>query len=200
MTTNTAGTLATTTLTAIQFIPGYPTTDSTHATDFATVANGVARDPGQPLGATLGNSMGPRDAGGNKIGAQLPGAVDASGWVTLPGGRGRVQALPGDWIANDGFGNVFVIPARALPKTLTLASCTTTNNSPALVFPSDIRTLGWQNGTHITGTNIPAGSVIGDLGPDGKSANIYAFATGLKANATGSSAAVTITAGTFTHS
>lgn len=196
MATNTAGTLATTTLTAIQWYPNYPGTDSTHATDFATVAQGVARDPGPPLGSSYGNASGPVDSAGNKTNIILPDAVDVSGWVTFPGGRGRVKLLPGDWIAVDGFGNVFPIPQRALPKTLT-GSVTTTNASANVTSATDVRTYGWQNGTHLTGANIPNGVVIGDLATDGKSFNLYTFSTGAKANATGSGA-VTATAGTFT--
>lgn len=198
MATLTAGTLATTTLTAIRWVPGYQGIDSTHATDFATIANGVARDPGQPLGSVWGNASGPVDSLGNKTNQILQGAVDASGWLTLPGGRGRVKLLPGDTVATDDFGNLFLIPARALPKTLT-ATVTTTNSSAAVTSSTDLRTLGWQNGTHVTGTNIPSGCVIGDLGTAGNSFNLYTFSTGAKATATGSGS-VTATAGTFTHS
>jgi hypothetical protein len=101
----------------------------------------------------------------------------------------------------DNYGNVFFVPQRALPKTLTLANCTTANGSPALVFPSSVIALGWQNGTHVTGANIPANSVLGDLAPNGLSANLYSNATpGVKVNATGSASNTTITAGSFTHS
>lgn len=200
MATNTIGTLATTTLQGIQWYPGYQGTDATHATDFATVKNGVFYDNGQMVGSVFGGGS-PDDGGaGNKIANILSSAVDASGWLTLPGGRGRVRLVPGDWVAIDNFGNLFPIPIRALPKTLTLANCTTVNNSPALVFPSSVLALGWQNGTHVTGTNIPANSVIGDLTANGLAANLYSAVTGLKINATGSASNITLTAGTFTHS
>lgn len=200
MATKTSGTLATTTLTAIQWLPGYPGIDSTHATDFATLANGVYYDAGQPIGSVVGTGA-PDDGGiGNKISAIKPAAVTADGWLDLPGGRGRLRLQPGDWIATDGFGNLFLIPVRAMPTTLTLANCTTVTSSPAITFASDVRLLGWQNGTHITGTNVPTGSVIGDLSPTGLTANLYSSATGAKVNATGSASNTTFTAGSFTHS
>lgn len=198
MATKTSGTLATTTLTAIQWVPGYQGIDSTHATDFATLANGVYWDAGLPLGSTLGCGTPDNGGIGNKPSQILPGAVDASGWLTLPGGRGRVRLAPGDWIATDGFGNLFIIPVRALPATLS-ATVTTANSSPAVTSATNILTYGWQNGTYITGTNIPTGSVIGDITPTGLGFNLYASATGLKVNATGSGS-VTATCGTFTHS
>lgn len=194
MATKTAGTLATTTLTAVQFSPD---PNALSNADFATIVEGIFNDGGFGCPLTMADSQ------GNQIGNFLQGAFVRSGCLWLPGGRAGsdpLRVFPGDWAAIDGFGNVFLIPQRAMPKTLTLANCTTVSGSPALVFPSSILTLGWQTGTHITGTNIPSGSVLGDIAPTGLFANLYAIATGVKANATGSSAAVTITAGTFTHS
>jgi hypothetical protein len=200
MSTKTAGTLATTTLTAIQWYPGFQSTSSTNATDFATIANGVFADPGPPSGSFYGNSGPDNEGMGNKAAAILPGAVSPAGILTLPGGRGTIQLDPGDWIATDGFGNLFPIPQRALPRTTTLANCTTVTGSPAIAFASDCRVLGWQNGTHITGTNVPSNSIIGDLSSTGLTANLYSAVTGLKVNATGSASNTTLTAGTFTHS
>lgn len=197
MATKTAGTLSTTTLTAVQFSYDRSASGLTD-TDLATIANEITRDN---VSLAIG-----ADGGGNKVGVTgasiQPAAVTRQGLVTLPGGRNDtpLEAYPGDWIATDGFGNVFVIPQRAMPKTLTLANCTTANGSPALVFPSSILALGWQNGTHVTGTNIPSGCVLGDISPNGLAANLYTFSTGAKANATGSASNVTVTAGTFTHS
>lgn len=197
MATSTAGTLATTTLTAVQYSSD---PNALSNADFAAIANGIYRDVGQKgLGPYGGGGV--KDPAGNAPSVILPGAFTRAGLLWLPlRGREPLQVMPGDWVANDGFGNVFLIPQRALPKTLTLANCTTVSGSPLLTFPSDIRALGWQNGTHVTGTNIPSGSVIFDIGVGGLTANLYAIATGLKVNATGSSGAVTVTAGTFTHS
>lgn len=200
MATKTVGTPATTTLTAIQWLPGYQGIDSTHATDFATITAGIYADGGQPIGSNVGTGY-PDDGGtGNKPSFILQGAIDKNGWVTLPGGRGRIRLTPGDWICTDGGGNVYVVPVRALPTTLTLANCTTVNASPAITTPSDVRVLAWQNGTAVSGTNIPSGSIIGDLNTTGTGFNLYSASTGLKVNATGSASNVTITAGTFTHS
>jgi hypothetical protein len=198
MATLTGGTLATTTLKLIQWYPGYQGTSSTTATDFATIKNGVMRDPGQPKGSTWGNSHGPVDARGNKVPSILPDGVSVNGLVTLPGGRGTIQLLPGDSIAIDQFGNVFVIPSRALPKTVT-ASVTVASGSPNVTSATDIRTYGWQVGTHVTSTSTPVGSVIGSILPTGLGFGLVAFATGLAANGTGSFTE-TMTAGTFTHS
>ena len=198
MATLTAGTLATSTLNAIQWYPGYQGTSSTTATDFASITNGVTRDAGQPLGSVWGNASGPIDSAGNKVPTIQPDAVDVSGWLTLPGGRGRIKLLPGDTVANDGFGNLFLIPSRALPKTLS-ASVTLVTSTNTVTSATDIRTYGWQAGTHVTSSHTPASTVIGTISPDGKSFTLVAFATGAAANATGS-ATESMTAGTFTHS
>lgn len=179
MATKTAGTLATTTLTAIQYSPD-PNVMS--YADQATVAGGIRRS-------------------GNAWTQIFPGAFERAGLLYIPGHHDAdpLVVRPGDWVANDGFGNAFLIPQRAMPKTLT-ATCTGTAGSPAVTSATDLRTLGWQNGTHITSTHTPTGSVIGDMAPDGKSFNLYAFSTGLKVNSTGGAGAETFTAGTFTHS
>lgn len=200
MATKTSGTLATTTLTCIQWYPGFQGTNSTNATDFATIAAGVFADCGPPLGSFYGNAGPGNDGMGNKAAAILQGAVSPAGVLTLPGGRGTIQLVAGDWMGVDGFGNLFAIPQRALPRTLTLANCTTVTTSPAIAFASDVRVLGWQNGTHITGTNVPNNSIIGDLATTGLTANLYSAVTGLKVNATGSASNITFTAGSFTHS
>jgi hypothetical protein len=205
MATKTVGTPATTSLTGVQYSPDPAAMANA---DMATIALGITRDAGSVgfTGGPLGSGVANGDPGGNKVGVTatsiLPGAFNRRGEVYLPGGRcdAPMDAQPGDWVCNDAFGNIFLIPQRALPKTLTLANCTTVNASPALVFPSSIWALGWQPGTHVTGTNIPAGCVLGDISGNGLAANLYTFSTGLKANATGSASNVTITAGTFTHS
>jgi hypothetical protein len=109
-----------------------------------------------------------------------------------------IKLLPGDSIAIDQFGNVFVIPSRALPKTLT-ASVTIASGSPNVTSATDIRTYGWQVGTHVTSTSTPSGSVIGSILPTGLGFGLVAFATGLAAVGAGSFTE-TMTAGTWTHS
>ena len=160
------------------------------------MALGIYKDGG------FGAPDGCDDGGGNLISAIFPGAFVRAGLLYIPG-RTRGTPLivfPGDWVATDGFGNAFLIPQRAMPKTLTLANCTTVINTPAVTAPSSVLVLGWQNGTHVTGANIPTGSVIGDLASNGLTFNLYSSTTGLKVNATGSASNTTITAGSFTHS
>jgi len=190
MATKTAGTLATSTLTAIQWFPG-----TTSAADLATVAQGIYIDGG--FGAPDGLS----DGRGNRPGQIMGEAFSTNGLLYVPGRRGPLIVYPGDWVANDGFGNVFLIPQRALPKTLT-ASVTLANASNIVTSATDIRTYGWQVGTHVTSSHTPANSVIGTIGPDGKSftlVTINANQAPTASNATGS-ATETMTAGTFTHS
>lgn len=190
MATKTAGSLTTSTLTTVQYWPD--PTDLLPA-DLATIANGIWKDGGYgcPPPAQAG--------GGNKIGAILPGAFVTGGRLYLPGGRSPagIAVYPGDWVATDGFGNAFIIPMRALPKSLT-ESVTLTNASNVVTSATDIRTYGWQVGTHVTSSHTPAGSVIGSIAPGGLSFTLV-DTTGAAANATGS-ATENMTAGTFTHS
>lgn len=201
MALKTIGTLATTTLQGFQFTPDTSSSGVT-PTDFATLTAAIFRDAWQLPGAPFGYG-GIDDGSGNKPGTILPGGFTRAGMLYIPG---RQQSGPqlvrlGDWVAVDLFGNVFLIPQRALPKTLTLANCTTVSGSALITAPSSVIVLGWQNGTHITGTNIPSNSLIGDLAANGLTFNLYSNATpGVKVTATGSSSTVTITAGSFTHS
>lgn len=183
MALKTIGTLATNTLQGAQFSadPGYLSN-----ADLASIVNQIYKD-----GA---------NSGGNQPGMIVPGGFGRNGELFLPERNSVIRMRTGDWVAIDTFGNAFFIPQRALPKTLTLANCTTVLNSAALVFPSNVRTLGWQNGTLITGTNIPANSVISQLSASGLSAQLYNPVTKAVAVATGSASNTTITAGSFTHS
>lgn len=186
MALKTIGTLAMTTLSGAQFSPD---PNALSNADFATVAEGIANDTA---------------AQRNVVGSIMPGAYTRSGLLWLPHegpGRNQIAARNGkDWVAIDSFGNVFFIPQRAMPKTLTLANCTTVSGSPVITAPSSIIPLGWQNGTHVTGTNIPAGCVIGLMSANGLTFSLFTYATGALTNATGSASNVTITAGTWTHS
>lgn len=197
MATKTAGTAGTTTLTVVQYFPNIADAD------LATLNQKCWRDAGAVIGP-LGSGGINADGGGNKPGQILPGAFTKQGLFFSPGGRtdAPLQAQPGDWFAVDGFGNGFVIPQRALPKTLT-QSVTLVSGSNVVTSTVDIRTLGWQVGTAIASTHTPANAVIGSIGAGGLTftmvtvtASPYAVAA---ANATGS-ATETMTAGTFTHS
>lgn len=194
MATKTGGTLTTTTLTGFQFNPDFTNTGGLSWSDFATVVLGITRDSGGVVNS---------DPAGNKINVPMPGGcMTRAGLLNLPGNRTDVpiDVYPGDWVFNDGFGNAIFVPQRALPKTLTMANCTTQSGSAAIVMPSNCLPFGWQNGTHVTGTGIPAGCVLGDIGPQGTTANLYSFAAAGKTNATVTATNTTITAGTFTHS
>jgi hypothetical protein len=189
MATKTAGTLATTSLTAVQFSHD---PNALANADFATIALGICKDG--------------LESGGNLIGAVQPGAFTRVGDLWLPTSLfGPLKARNGkDWVCTDGYGNVFLIPQRAMPKTLT-GSVTLTSGSNTVTSTTDITTYGWQVGTYITSSHTPAGTVIGSIAPGVKSFTMVAFATAgpgitaAAANATGS-ATETMTAGTFTHS
>lgn len=190
MATKTAGTPATTSLTAVQYSPAPSTLSDA---DLATIAQGIYKDGG------YGAPDGVDDGAGNAIARIVPGAFIRAGLLWLPGRSKRAVAIyPGDWVAVDGYGNAFPIPQRALPGTLT-ASVTLTNASNTVSSATNILTYGWQVGTHITSSHTPAGTVIGSIAGGGLSFTMVAVATGAAANATGS-ATETMTAGTWTHS
>src|SRR5512135_48683 len=122
MATKTAGTLATTTLTAVQWSPD---PNALSNADLATVALGIFKDAGQMKGGPFGQPT-ENSGDGNKIANIFPGAFTRGGELFIPlRGRNPLKVMPGDWVATDGFGNAFLIPQRAMPKTLTLANCTT---------------------------------------------------------------------------
>lgn len=198
MATKTAGTLLTTTLTAVLVAPNMSDAD------VAAINQLIWRDAGAVLGP-IGSGGVNADGGGNKPGQILPGAITAkNGLLYLPGGRtdNPITLYPGDWIATDGFGNAFPIPGRAMPKTL-VQNVTLTNGSNVVTSAVDIRTLGWQVGTHVTSAHTPANAVIGSIATNGLSFTLVTVTTNpyslANANATGSQAE-NMTAGTFTHS
>lgn len=193
MATKTVGTPLTTSLTAVQYSPD---PNKTSNADFATVAQGIWRDRTQSAAGPFGGGN-PHDDGG-RVGSILAGAFVRGGLLYLPG-RERMPIVinPGDWICVDGFGNVFLIPQRALPTTLT-GSVTLVSGSNVVTSATDIRTYGWQMGTHVTSSHTPASSVINTIAPGGLSFTIT-DTSGVAANATGS-ATETMTGGTFTHS
>ena len=195
MATKTAGTPATTTLTAVQYFPNISDAD------LATLNQKLWRDTGPLIAGSF--AAGPGDGAGNKPGQTQPSGFSKDGIFTSPGGRGFLKAWPGDWFAVDGLGNGFIIPQRALPKTLT-NTCTLTTGSNTVTSTTDIRTLGWQVGTALSSTHTPANAVIGSIGPDGKSYTMVTVTNSpyavVAANATAGAGAETVTAGSFTHS
>lgn len=182
MALKTIGTPATTSLSGAQFY--HDSTDLSNA-DFASIANGICKDT---------------PAGGNLPGTIMPGAFTRVGDLWLPQSSSNPLRMRNgkDWACTDGYGNVFFIPQRAMPKTLT-GSVTLVSGSNTVTSTTDITTYGWQVGTYVASSHTPAGTVIGSIAPGGKSFTLIAFATGAVANAT-DSATETMTAGTFTHS
>lgn len=183
MSTHTIGTPATTSLVGVQFNHAPATLSDA---DLATIAQGIYKDV--PF------------AGGNRPGAILPGAFSRQGLLWLPSDTrsSPLVVRTGDWVAVDSYGDVFLIPRRALPTTLT-GSVTLASGSSVVASATDITSYGWQVGTHVASSHTPAGSVIGSIAPGGLSFTLLDLATGALATATGS-ATETMTAGTFTHS
>lgn len=193
----TIGTAATTTLQGRQFSSD---PNALSNADFAAIANGIFRDSGQMTGGPFGSTP-QGDGTGNKAAQIYPGAYTRSGILFLPlrGDNAPIQVLPGDWVCTDLNGNVFIIPQRALPKTLTLTAAVN-SGSPIVTVTTSAIAAGWQNGTPISGANIPSRSIVALMAANGLSFSLASAATGLLVNATGSSASETITGGTFTHS
>jgi hypothetical protein len=82
MATKTAGTNATTSLTALQFKPGLGSGMS--AADIATIEQAIVGD--------------------NRAGPVIGGRFDSSGILYLPAERGFIIPKPGDWIVVDNRG------------------------------------------------------------------------------------------------
>ena len=182
MTLKTIGTLATTTLSGAQFSSD---PNALSNADFATMANGIWAWYG---------------AQGNKVGQIIPGALSRDGILTA----GDVMLIKlgklftGNWICTDQFGTPFFIPRRSLP-TVTTLSGTPISGSASITMASSVIVAGWMVGTHITGTDIPANTVIGTISASGLVITMQ-NTSGVAVTATGSPGSVTITAGTFTHS
>lgn len=164
----------------------YPDATDLSNADLATLGAGIYEDGG------FGAPVGIQNGRGNLIKTVLQGAIDRNGLLFLPGGRslGANKVAPGDWVAIDGFGNVMVIPQRALPKTLTAAGTTTTGQK-TITFTSSVLLLGWQVGTVINGTGVPTNSIITSISKNGLTITINIAATATATN--------TMTAGTFSH-
>ena len=93
MATKTAGTNATTTLTALQFQPGLGSGMS--AADIATMNQLILNDA-------------------NRLLAPVGGSFDSSGILTLPNNRGTVKMYPGDWLCIDSRGWPIIVSKDAM--------------------------------------------------------------------------------------
>jgi hypothetical protein len=162
MTLKTIGTAATTTLQGAQIPPSYNATPQISDADWASIKAAILDDvnPTHPI---------------------WPGALERKGMLYLPRNRGFVRLHAGDWVAFDPTGWPVVISNYALPQTLT-ASGTTTNLSTSLVFTSSVLALGWQVGMPISGTNVPASTVISAISLDGLTVTMSKAATGSATN------------------
>lgn len=178
MATKTFGTLAGTTLTAVQIPPGYNATPWISDADWATINNAILNDALNPRRLLTQNKLG--------------GAFSRSGQLYIPN-RGVLQCQPGDWVAVGPDGWPILVASKAVPQTLT-ATGTTVSTSPAVTaLSSNVLTLGWASGMAITGTNVPASTIIQAIANDGLSLT-------LSAAATGSAAGTTFTVSSWTHS
>lgn len=173
MATKTLGTLATTTLTGVQWT-GQRGASSISDADIATITNAIINDGDYPM--------------------QLPGAFSRMGLLYVPR-RGILKMLDGDWVATDPSGFPYLVPRISLPGTLTLTG--TTNSTKTLTVTTGALVAGWRVGTVLTAAqaDIPTlvPTTIAAISNDGLTIT-------LSAAATGSNAMQTITAGNFTHS
>jgi hypothetical protein len=80
MALRTLGTTAQTSFTAVQFIPGMA------PSDLATINAAIKYD---------------NNPANNTIPLSAPSSLDNAGKLTLPGGRGTINLLPGDFVAVD---------------------------------------------------------------------------------------------------
>jgi len=172
----TAGTPTTTSMTnALQWFPGYGSGVS--AADLATIDAAIVNDQGN-----VRTNYGPF-------------GLDGNGILTLPGGRGQIKLLPGDWVIVDKSGWPIVVSGNVLPTTLTLTG--TTNSTKTLTVTTSAWLADWNIGMVISGSagDIPTATptTITAISLDGKTITMSAAATG-------SNAGQTITAGTWTHS
>lgn len=99
MATLTLGTNATTTLTALRWIPG------ANVTDLATIRNAILNDMANDAG-----QLAPTAPSAKPI---LPGALSNTGHLYIPN-RGILQILPGDYVAVDANGWPILISANAI--------------------------------------------------------------------------------------
>lgn len=190
MALKTLGSNSTTILRAVQLPADDGSTTPISAADVASI-NALINDDFMGIdGGPLNQGAGPNSLALR----QWPGALmyggGSSALLSIPN-RGTITCYPGDWIVVDPQGLcVFVIPSAALPSTLTLSG-TTVNLSKTITFASSVTAIGWTVGMAISGTNVPAASVIQTISADGKTITINNAATGSASN--------TMTVANWTH-
>lgn len=138
MALKTLGTLATTTLSGVQWT-GQRGANSISDADIAALAVATFMDDPWPM--------------------IEPGAFSRMGLLYIPR-RGILKMLGGDWAAVSPSGFPYLVPRIDLPGTLTATISTGTQGTPGtVVFASDVRPLGVRVGTQIAGTNITTGPI-----------------------------------------
>src|SRR3974390_1360222 len=142
MATKTAGTAATTTLTAIQIPPTYNATPQPSAADIAAIMALILDDsmPAQALPAVK-----------RIINQALVGPN--RGRLYIPN-RGFLQLFPGDWVGVDAVGFPYLIGSGSLPQTLTATGNTSNLNANLAALSTNVLNLGWRAGMTVSGTGI----------------------------------------------
>lgn len=97
MATTTAGTAATTTLTALLWTPAVA------VADIATMQALILDDGTFPAGGTRANNLVTADRQAANTQGQIPGSFINNGRLYIPN-RGWLQLVPGDWVAIDNTG------------------------------------------------------------------------------------------------
>jgi hypothetical protein len=179
MATKTFGTLATTTLTAVQIPPGYNATPLISPADWATINNSIVNDVLMAKNA----QPSPKPLFG--------GAFTKSGLLYIPN-RGVLQTRPGDWVAVDPYGWPILLSDKAVPQTLTATGTTTNGSNQVTALSTNVLNLGWAAGQAITGLNVPANTTIQAIAANGLSLT-------LSNNATGGASGTTFTVSSWTH-
>ena len=176
MAVKTGGTLATSTLSGVQFNPAPATLSDA---DLATISQGIF-DQG------ILKRTGLRTVTVNN-------PFSRSGQLFLPGERGVIKLIPGDWVFIDpATGWPIVIAANVMPATLT-ATGNTHTSTLIDTLSSNVKTLGWMPGMPITGSGIPASTRILSIATDGLSLVLTAATTTTVST-------TTLTVSSFTHS
>lgn len=160
----TLGTVTTSALSGVLWQPA-----GVSAADLATVRTSILQDndgiPNQPQ----------------------PGALE-NGRVVVPGGRGTLTLLPGDFIAFDGNGFPHLIPGTYVPSSGFSTAATLNGTAVVTSMASNAFSMGWQPGMFVAGSGISSGTQILTMTAGGSSMTLSQVASV-------SSAGVTLTVG-----
>lgn len=179
MATKTLGTLSTTTLTAIQWPAGYVGQSYPLIADVATINNAIFDDAANPQ---------------QKLNQRIfPQNFVLQKQLYVPN-RGFLKIFDGDWVAVDPNGWPILIGKESLPAVLTATGNWSVAAGVAVTnLSANVIQQGWWSGMAITGTNIPASTIISAIAANGLSLTLSKAATGTQTGAT-------LTVGSWTHS